>query len=410
LEGILYFCTHAFLFTCFNYFAMNYICLSPYFPPNYYPFSVALNQHGVNVFGLGDAPFEFLQPELKSALTEYYRVDDLHNYDQLMRALGYFTHRYGRIDGIDSHNEYWLETEAQLRLDFNMEGLKPADMSRVRRKSEMKKVFLQEGLNVARGILSENCEKVKIFAGKTGFPLIVKPDSGVGATNTYKIDDEKALDEFLNKHHREQFLVEEFIDGEIFSYDGLTDKSGNLVFSTALKNEKGVMEVVNEDSHVYYYSLIDIPHDLEEAGKKLLKAFDVKGRFFHLEFFRENVTCRLVALEVNIRPPGGFTTEMFNYATDANVYDAWAAMIAGDPVEYDFSRKYHVCFVSRKLKYDYHFSHQELMDEFQDKIVFHQKVEDALSRAMGNYCYLLRSADLSTIFAVQKAIHKLKIA
>jgi len=42
----------------------------------------------------------------------------MHNYDEMLRALGYFTHRYGKIDRIDSLNEYWLETEARLRTDF----------------------------------------------------------------------------------------------------------------------------------------------------------------------------------------------------------------------------------------------------------------------------------------------------
>ena len=91
---------------------MNFVFLSPHFPPNYYPFSVHLNRLGANVLGIADAPFEQLNPELQNALREYYRVDDMLDYDQLMRALGYFVHRYGRIDGIDSLNEFWLEIEA----------------------------------------------------------------------------------------------------------------------------------------------------------------------------------------------------------------------------------------------------------------------------------------------------------
>ncbi|NCU31754.1 MAG: carboxylate--amine ligase, partial [Candidatus Moranbacteria bacterium] len=97
---------------------MNYVYLSPHFPPNYFNFCVALKRLGVNVLGLGDVAYDSLRPELKAAFTEYYRVDDLHNYDQLLRAMGYLTHKHGKIDGIDSNNEYWLETEALLRTDF----------------------------------------------------------------------------------------------------------------------------------------------------------------------------------------------------------------------------------------------------------------------------------------------------
>ena len=389
---------------------MNYICFSPYFPPNYFRFSVSLKNYAVTVLGIGDAPYDHLHPELKAALTEYYRVDDLHNYDQLLSAMGYFTHKFGKIDGIDSHNEYWLETEARLRKDFNIEGLKPEEMSRIRKKSEMKKVFQKAGLNVARGILSETFEKACNFAKKVSYPLIAKPDSGVGAANTYKIEDENGLKDFFLTKPAVDYLIEEFIQGDIFSFDGLADKSGKLIFYTALKNEKGVMEVVHEDSHVYYYSLKDIPADLEEAGKKILAAFGVKGRFFHFEFFREHKTGRLVALEVNIRPPGGFTTDMFNFASDINVYDVWAAMIMNHRLTTDFTRKYHVCFVSRKWKYEYQYSHEELLEKYPDIIVFHDRLDDILSRAMGNYCYLLRSPDLNAIFEVQQSIHKMKSA
>ena len=389
---------------------MNYICFSPYFPPNYFRFSVSLKNYGVNVLGIGDAPYDHLHPELKDALTEYYRVDNLHNNDQLLGAMYYFIHKFGKIDGIDSHNEYWLETEARLRKDFNIEGLKPEDMSRIRKKSEMKKVFQNAGLNVARGILSETFEKACSFANKVSYPLIAKPDSGVGAANTYKIEDDNGLKDFFLTKPAVDYLIEEFIRGDIFSFDGLADKSGKLVFYTALKNEKGVMEVVHEDSHVYYYSLRDIPADLEEAGKKILTAFGVRGRFFHFEFFREHKTGRLVALEVNIRPPGGFTTDMFNFASDINVYDVWAAMIMNHQLTADFTRKYHVCFVSRKWKYEYKYSHEELLEKYHDIIVFHDRLDDILSRAMGNYCYLLRSPDLNTIFEVQQSIHKMKSA
>ena len=80
------------------------------------------------MLGLADEPYETLRAELKDALTEYYRVNDVHQYDELLRALGYFTHHYGKIDRLDSLNEYWLETEAQLRTDFNLFGLKTEDM------------------------------------------------------------------------------------------------------------------------------------------------------------------------------------------------------------------------------------------------------------------------------------------
>ena len=81
----------------------------------------SLNDHGVKVLGIASEPYENLDEELIDSLTEYYRVDDMEDYNQLLRACGYFTFKYGKIDFIESHNEYWLEKEAQLRTDFNVQ-------------------------------------------------------------------------------------------------------------------------------------------------------------------------------------------------------------------------------------------------------------------------------------------------
>src|SRR5512136_1864283 len=139
---------------------MNYVHLSPHFPPNYYLFSVHLSRLGVNVLGLADEPYELLRPELRGAMAEYYRVDDLHSYDQLLRACGHFTHRYGKLDRVDSHTEYWMETEARLRTDFNIEGPKLSDVASVKRKSEMKRAFEEAGITTPRGVVAHSIDDI----------------------------------------------------------------------------------------------------------------------------------------------------------------------------------------------------------------------------------------------------------
>lgn len=91
---------------------MNFVFISPNFPESYRWFCIRLHENGVNVLGVGDAPYETLHPDLKGALTEYYKVDSLENYDQMIRALGHFTGEYGKIDWVESNNEYWLELDA----------------------------------------------------------------------------------------------------------------------------------------------------------------------------------------------------------------------------------------------------------------------------------------------------------
>lgn len=384
---------------------MNLVYLSPHFPPNYYQFCVHLNQLGVNVLGIADEPYDFLRDELKDALSEYYLVNDMHNYDELLRALGYFTHRYGKINRLDSLNEYWLETEARLRTDFNIFGIKDNDINRIKRKSQMKKVFVKAGVQVARGRVVRNRREARRLISETGFPVVAKPDVGVGATKTYKINNDEELISFFATKPTKDFIMEEFIQGDIETFDGLTDQDGNLVFFTSHKYSQGVMETVNDDSNVYYYSLRIIPADLEETGRRVLKAFDVRERFFHFEFFR-NEENQIIALEVNIRPPGGMTTDMFNFANDIDIYKEWANVVVHNKFTADYNRKYHCCYIGRKFNRDYVHSHDQILTTFGKKLVHHEQISGVFSVALGDYGYLVRSPDLDEIYQMAAYIHE----
>src|ERR1044071_3135033 len=177
---------------------MNFVFLSPHFPPNYYQFAVALKNQGVTVLGLADETYDYLRAELKSALTEYFRVKDMHNYDELIRALGYFTHRYGKLESIGSHNEYWLETEARLRTDFNISGIRSDQIDQIKRKSLMRDTFLKAGINMARGRIVKDLNDAQQLIEQTGYPVVAKPDIGVGAAATYKIHNENELKDRKN--------------------------------------------------------------------------------------------------------------------------------------------------------------------------------------------------------------------
>jgi hypothetical protein len=324
----------------------------------------------------------------------------------LVKALGYFTHKYGKIDGIDSHNEYWLETEARLRTDFNIEGIKTDQLAMIRQKSEMKKVYQDAGIRVARGeVLNELDEGLK-FVSEVGYPIVAKPNAGVGAVDTYKIENESDLRNFFFNKPLIDYIFEEFISGTIYSFDGLIDRNGEPIFFSALKNEKGVMETVNDDTHIYIVSLRDIPVDLEAAGKKVIKAFGMKARFFHFEFFKEDKTDELVALEVNMRPSGGFTTDMWNFASDIDVYRLWAEVIVNNKTDFEYERKFHVCFVGRKLKNHYRYSNKEIIAQYGDYVSFHDKMDKALSKAMGDYCYLVKAESEQNIYEIQHSIHQ----
>jgi hypothetical protein len=380
---------------------MNVIHFSPHFPDNYYPFSVGLQQAGANALGIGDAPYESLRPELRLALTEYYRVDSMGDYDQVLRAVGYFTHRYGKIDRIDSFNEHWLDLEARIRTDFNMFGLRTDTIDPVKRKSRMKERFRQAGIAVARGGAVHDITTARALIRDTGYPVVAKPDRGVGALHTYKIRNDAELTAFFRSKPDVEFIMEEFIDGDIMSFDGLTDRDGKIVFCTGHAYMSGIMETVNEDEHIYYCSFRELPADLEEAGRAAVAAFDVRERFFHIEFFRTRKDGKIVALEVNMRPPGGYTTDMFNYANDIDIYREWANVVVRNEFSATYDRKYHCCYVGRKNGKRYVRPHEQVMQELGPLLVFHTPVSGVFRPAIGDYGYIVRSAKMEDI---QKAI------
>jgi len=370
---------------------MNFVFLSPHYPPNYVNFSLQLKRMGGNVLGqlkrmggnvlgIADESYDRLPHELRYALTEYYRVDSLSNYDQLLRALGYFTHRYGKIDRLDSLNEFWLETEAMLRTDFNIYGI---NIMKMKRKSEMKKVFKKIGIPVAEGVKPRHKADISEFADRVGYPLVAKPDIGVGANATFKIHNKDELAFFLEKKLAD-FILEEFIEGAICTFDGLTDRDGNIVFYTSHVYQRGIMETVNDRSDIFYYSLREIPADLELIGRKTVKAFDVRERFFHFEYFRKP-DGSLVALEVNIRPPGGLTTDMMNFANDFDIYREWANIVINNRFDPIYSRPYHCCYVSRRFRFNYVRNHESVMTQYGHLIPSHQPILGAWSVALGDY-------------------------
>jgi len=195
---------------------MNVVFLSPHFPSHYFRFCLNLKAAGANVLGIGDEPYDNLSQEVLTALTEYYRVDDMHNYDALVRACGFFTHRYGKIDRLDSLNEYWLSTEARLRDDFNIFGVRGREIDFIRRKSLMKAKFREAGVPVARGQIVQTVDDALFLIHETGYPVIAKPDDGVGAIATYRLNDNQDLAAFFKTKPDTDYIMEEFIIPSLF--------------------------------------------------------------------------------------------------------------------------------------------------------------------------------------------------
>jgi len=115
----------------------------------------------------------------------------------------------------------------------------------------------------------------------------------------------------------------------------------------------------------------------------------------------------IIALEVNMRPPGGLTTDMFNYSCDIDIYNAWASIVAGQGFPYpDYAHNYFCCYVGRKVKRTYAHSHEEVLDALGERICQNEPISGVFSVALGNYGYVVRSPDFDEMIAMAKFIQE----
>ena len=376
----------------------NFIFLSPNFPTNYWQFCRELRRNGLNVLGIGDQPYDELSPQLKDSLSEYYKVTSLENYDEVYRAVAFFIFRYGRIDWLESNNEYWLERDARLRTDFHIEsGFQSGDMSRIKYKSHMKEYYQKAGIPVARYHMVDDFDGCRAFIGEVGYPVVVKPDNGVGASHTFKLTDDGSLRWFLDTQREPgvSYIMEEFIFAEVNSYDAIIDSHGEPMFETGNVTPYSIMDIVNENDNSIYYIVRDLADDVRAAGRATVKSFGVKSRFVHFEFFRltqdqpgMGKKGDVVALEVNMRPCGGFSPDMMNYANSTDVYKIWADMIAFDRSTLPSGQHYFCAFAGRRDGKRFVLSHDELLRRYAAQLRMVERIPDALSGAMGNQMYV----------------------
>lgn len=379
---------------------MNVVFISPNFPLYYYNFCKNLKIRGVNVLGIGDAPYESLPQHTIDSVTEYYKVGSLENFYEVEEACRFFNQKYGKLDWIESQNEYWLETEATLRKIFDVNsGTKIDDMAPMKYKSKMKDVYKSCNIPVARYILISTYENAINFTREVGYPVVVKPDNGVGASSTYKLENDDELSYFFaTKDNNTTYIMEEFINGHVETFDGITDSNKNVLISASHVMLHSIMDTVNTCSDTAFYFQPFEGKDIEFIGKKVVKAFDTRSRYFHFEFFRleedkEGLGKKgdLVGLEVNMRAPGAYIPDMINYAYDVDTYALWSDVLIYDKIFVDVNRKYVVGYASRRNGIDYTYSYEEIKDKYKDKIKIDTEVPEALAAAMGNHVFIFRT-------------------
>lgn len=392
---------------------MNFVFICPNTPKTYYHFCENLRKNKINVLGIGDSPYDNLSHELRMSLNEYYKVSSLDNYDEVYKAVAFFIFKYGRIDFIESNNEYFLRTDAMLRTDFNIRtGASYDEVLEFTAKSNMKKHYKEANVKTARFTFAKDFKTDMEFVNLVGFPVIYKPDHGVGANKTYRIKNEYDIKEFYLKKPVTEYIIEEYIDGDIISYDGIVDSNSDVVVDDMEVFPKSIMDIVNENLEISYYVMKYPLDDLRDIGKRVLKAFNVKQRFFHLEFFRLTTAKPglgeigdIVALEVNMRPPGGYTPDLINYSGSFDLYKIYADVIAYNKTSESLDLdKYYALYFGRRDRFSYSYDFNKIKDIYKNELMDHGNMENYMASALGNEYYILKFDNLKELEKARELI------
>lgn len=375
----------------------NFLFISPNFPENYWMFCRELKKNGLNVLGIGDQPYEELSQGLKDSLDEYYKVSSLENEEEVYRAVAFLIFKHGRIDWLESNNEYWLERDARLRTAFHItSGFQEDDIPRIKYKSRMKEYYARVGIPTARYHLVDTMEGCRKFIEEVGYPVVVKPDNGVGASHTYRLENQEQLEEFMQTKEADvSYIMEEFVFAEVNSYDAIIDSHGNPIFETGNVSPVSIMDIVNNEDNAIFYIVKELAGDTRQAGRATAKSFNVRSRFVHFEFFRlqkdqEGLGRKgeLVGLEVNMRPSGGFSPDMMDFACTTDVYKMWADMIAFDKTEMHPGERQYCAFAGRRDGKRFVLSHEAVMEKYRQNIRMEDRLPEVLADAMGNQSYI----------------------
>jgi biotin carboxylase len=388
---------------------LNYILISPYYPSNFQSFAHRLKDAGVNVLGIGEEPYDQLGSDLQNSLTEYYRVNNLEDVEEVKRAVAFLFYKHGPIDRIESNNEYWLELDAELREQFNVFGNKPSDLKKVKYKSEMKKLFKKAGVPVVEGRVVKTKTELSKAIDELGLPVIAKPDNGVGSAATFKLSSEEDVRLFKEEWREAQvYFLEPYVEGGVLcTFDGLLDQEGHIVFQTSFTYNVPTLELVKGQLDMAYVIQKDIDPKLEAYGKAIVKAFDMKERFFHIEFFKlENGD--YVALEYNNRVAGGYTIDMYNFAHSIDLFAQYSAIVTGREYKESDQVKQFCVGITQRDVYEYKHDSNAINERFGDRVKFEQRMPEAFAELQGNQFYAINANSYEEVEDIIRFVHERK--
>jgi len=333
---------------------VNVLLISPAYPGEMPLFAAGLARVGARVIGLGDQPDAALPPSLRPVLSRYLRVPRLLDQDSTVGAVVRATARL-RIDRIECLWEPGMYLAARLREALGVPGLDVAATVPFRDKEAMKRVLDGAGIRTPRHARAAGQAGIREAAERLGvWPLIVKPIAGGGSADTYRLDDPAELERTMPRLRAlPEVSVEEYIDGEEFTYDTICAGGRVLYDNVAWYSPRPLIEKQVESVSPTTVCLrrIDAPLLTEgrEMGRAVLRAMGFDSGFTHMEWFRKP-DGEVVFGEIAARPPGARTVDAMNVAGDVDLFGGWAEAVCHGRLSQPARRPYNAAVVCTRSR------------------------------------------------------------
>ncbi|HRC58460.1 MAG TPA: ATP-grasp domain-containing protein [Kofleriaceae bacterium] len=328
--------------------APRVVFLSPTYPPEMRQFTRGLAEVGAEVLGVGDGRPD---AELRRYLTDYLQVPSIMQEDDVIARVHAWL-RGRQVDQVQANWEPLVITAAKLRERFGLPGMSVDTVRGFRDKQLMKERVAAAGLRVPRSQRAHTSADVWKAIEHTGFPAIVKPISGAGSADTYKVGSAEELTQVLSRmQHVTEASVEEFIDGEEYTYDAVCI-DGVPAYENVTRYLPNALEMRSQEwVSPVMLSVRDLsqPHITGgiELGHGVLRALGMGDGMVHMEWFRK-ADGEVVFGEIACRPGGACIVDQINYTSDIDIFREWARVATWRSFEAPRERKYNVGVIFKR--------------------------------------------------------------
>ncbi len=323
---------------------MNIIFVEPAFPNNQREFVRALAGIGANVFGIGERPEQYLDSQLRGWLSGYWQVGSVTDTQALHKAVRQIQGRVW-VDRLEATVEAHIGPTAKVREACTIPGISVRTAFLCRDKVAMKQALREAGVPCAQSCAVESLEEADAFAAATGFPLIVKPRAGAGASGTERVDNREQLHGALRRGglgHGASIALEEFLEGHEGFIDTIT-VNGRVQHEFITHYYPGVLEAMRTrwiSPQMVSTNRIDAPgyDEVKAMTRRVIEVLGIGTAPTHMEWFAGPKGLKFS--EIGCRPPGVCQWDVYCAANDIDLYREWALAVCHGQVENTPSRRF----------------------------------------------------------------------